>query len=160
MLDEKERPTSDKFSSSSPCPALFTVVGMPNFPISHAAEPCSCTAHPFTGTTPQGIDPPMFLVFDLKDNQKCWQPGQTHTHQGLLLLRGMLLSVHVPVILDLKCPFLCCTGGISVMQSVGNHKVPLCVRSAYSLKWLQRLLWKVNYDFSFLFFGEAKCLSC
>lgn len=146
MLIEKERATSVKFSSSSQCPALLTLVGISNFPISHTAEPCRCTAHPFTGTTPQGSDPPTFLFFDVEDNQKCWQPG--HTHQGLLLLRGMLLSVHVPVILDLKCHLLCCTGGVSAMQRVCDHKVPLSLKSVYSLKWLQRLLWRVSYDFS------------
>lgn len=153
MLIEKERATSDKFSSCSPCPALLALVGMSNFPISHAGEPCSCTAHPFTGTAPQGIDPPVFLGFDLKDKQRCWQPGQTHTRQGLLLLRGMLLSVQpVPVIPHLKCPLLCCTGGNSVMQRLCDHKVPLSLRSVYSPKWLQRRLWKVSYDFSFFFF--------
>lgn len=135
MLIEKERATTDKFSSFSLCPVLLALAGMSDFPISHAAEPCRYTAHPFTGKTTQGIGPPIFLGFDLKDNQRCWQPGQAYTHQGLLLLRGMLLSVHVPVILHLKCPLLCCTGGTSVMQRVCDHKVPPSLRSVYSLKW-------------------------
>lgn len=71
MLIEKERATSDKFSSFSLCPVLLALVGMSDFPISHAAEPCRYTAHPFTGKTTQGIGPPIFLGFDLKDNQRC-----------------------------------------------------------------------------------------
>lgn len=120
MLIEKERATSDKFLSS-PCPALLALVGMSNFPISHVAKLCKCTAHPFRSTTHQGIflhsvfDPPTCLFFDLKDNQRCWQPGQTYTRWGSPLLRGMLFSVYVPVTLVLEHRFRCSTRGIGVM---------------------------------------------